>query len=122
MDIEGDTMWHKVAERTMPVGVASVDKAVSRFSFGAATVRAWKLRRYQSASPQYNDAPGLVAFQLYKNGVGDRRLLRAGRGGETLAVSCQRTLKRAGAVPGRYKVRKKEAGFLTVNFLQSLQE
>lgn len=115
-------MWHKVQERTMPLGVASVDKAISRVSFGAGTVRAWKLRRYQSVSPQYNDAPGIVAFQLYKNGIGDRRLIRAGRGGETLAVSCQRTLKRAGAVPGRYKVHKTQAGFLTVNFLQPLQE
>jgi len=109
-------MWREVEERTMGVGIGSIDVRSSRFSFGAATVRAWNLTRYHSATPLQNDSPGLVAFQMYVNGDGNRRLLRAGRGGETLAVSCQRVLSQAGAKPGRYKMHRDRDGFITVDF------
>ena len=122
-------MWKEIESSKMKLGVGTVDMCKRRFVLGAATVRVWHLDKYSTVTPSNNVPPpdygekeyadsSMVAFQFYKNGEGKRKLMVARSGEKTLYVNCQPALKKAGAMPGRYKIRKINKGFLIVDFLR----
>lgn len=122
-------MWKEIESSKMKLGVGTVDVGKKRLVFGAATVRAWHLDQYKTVTPSNNVPPpdngekeylgsSVVAFQFYKNGEGKRKLMVARPGEKTLSVNCQPVLKKAGAMPGKYKLRKIKKGFLIVDFLR----
>ena len=43
-------MWHDIDDQILPVGVVSVDGQKSKVTFGARTVRTWKLLKFRSVN------------------------------------------------------------------------
>ena len=122
-------MWQKIASRRLNLGVGKVNMKSGRFVIGAATVQAWHLDEFKTVTPSNNVPPpgfgegpypdsSMVAFQFYKNGEGERKLMRPRPGEKTLSVSCRLALKKAGATACRYKLRKIRKGFILVDFLR----
>jgi len=107
-------MWYDIEDRTLPAGVITVDKGVTHVIFGAKTVRAWGLKKYETISPKMNDNPDLVASQFYEGEGGKRRLRTRGKA-DTRVVSCANAIRYAGAEPGRYWEQRRD-GWITVDF------
>jgi len=108
--------WHEVDNWTLPVGVIAADKSLTRISIGAATVRAWRLRRFATATVLINSAPGLVAVHFYEGKEGKRVVTRPGPDDNTLIIRCAAVLRVAGAEHGRYLAHKDADGFLVIDF------
>lgn len=113
--------WHALDEKILPKGVVSVDTEKGRVIFGVSTVRAWKLRRFQTVTPMVNSVPGLVAFQLYSDDKG-RHILARAKARDTFSVSCQAALRKAGAERGRYLAHRETDGLIIVDFSRKLPE
>ena len=116
-------MWRDIEDRTLPRGVVSVEgseRAPDRVLFGAKTVKAWKLDKYRSVTPQENSNPSLIAFQFFKDSRGKRAWSHSGHRGASRAVSCQRSLKNAGAKKGRYLAVRDKDNFVVVDFSHKL--
>jgi len=110
-------MWHEVEERILGLGIVTVDNRMTKVTFGIETIQKWRLHRFHSVTPMYNDESHLAGFQFYENGDGKRRMSSSrGKRSSSLAVSCAGLLKKLNAKPGHYPIRKERDGFLTVNF------
>ena len=114
-------MWHDVDDQVLPVGVVSVDGQKSKVTFGARTVRAWKLLKFKSVTVKTNGVPGLVAFQMYADNRGRRRINMARQKKLTLTIACARTL-RITEPNGRYLAKKENDGFVIVDFSHRLPQ
>jgi len=114
-------VWHDLDDQILPVGVVSVDGAKSKVTFGARTVRTWKLLKFQSVTIKTNGVPGLVAFQLYTDQQGRRRVNVAKPHKLTLTIACGRALRIA-EPNGRYPAKKESDGFVTVDFSHRLPQ
>ena len=110
-------MWHDIDDQILPVGVVSTDIRCSRVIFGAKTVRAWNLKQFQTAAVKTNGVPGLVAFQLYVDGRGSRKVSYAGTGKSTLAIACGGALHIA-KPRTRYLASRQKGGFIVIDFSQ----
>ena len=114
-------MWHDIDDQILPVGVVSVDGQKSKVTFGARTVRTWKLLKFKSVNVKTNGIPGLVAFQMYADQRGTRRVNVAKQKKLTLTIACGRALRIA-EPNGRYSAKKESDGFITVDFSHRLPQ
>ena len=108
-------MWHDIDDQILPVGVVSVDGRKNKVTFGARTVRAWKLLKFQSVTVKTNGTPGFVAFQMYSDQQGRRRVNVAKQKKLTLTIACAGAL-RTTEPNGRYLAKKQMDGFIVVDF------
>ena len=114
-------MWHDIDDQILPVGVVSVDGQKSKVTFGARTVRTWKLLKFQSVNVKTNGIQGLVAFQMYADQRGARRINRGKQNKLTLTIACARVLPMT-EPNGRYPAKLESAGFITVDFSHRLPQ
>jgi hypothetical protein len=114
-------MWHDIDDQILPVGVVSVDGRKSKVTFGARTVRTWKLLKFRSVNVKTNGIPGLVAFQMYADQRGTRRVNVAKSHKLTLTIACSGALRMA-EPNGRYSAKLESAGFVTVDFSHRLPQ
>ena len=114
-------MWHDVDDQILPVGVVSVDGQKSKVTFGARTVRTWKLLKFKSVNVKTNGVPGLVAFQMYTDQRGTRRISGVKEKGLAFTIACARALRIA-EPNGRYSAKKESDGFVTVDFSHRLPQ
>ena len=114
-------MWHDIDDQILPVGVVSVDGQKSKVTFGARTVRTWKLLKFRSVNVKTNGIPGLVAFQMYADQRGTRRVNVAKSHKLTLTIACSGALHMT-EPNGRYPAKLESAGFVTVDFSHRLPQ
>jgi len=114
-------MWHDIDDQILPVGVVSVDGQKSKVTFGARTVRTWKLLKFKSVTFKTNGISGLVAFQMYTDQQGRRRISGVKEKGLAFTIACARALRMA-EPNGRYSAKLESAGFITVDFSHRLPQ
>lgn len=107
--------WEKFEKRTvcnrLPVGIVSAGKY--RVTIGAASVAAWRLKRFKTVDAYRNTDERQIALQFHTDDAGDYRLICVDN---TAVVGIAALLREMGITFGRYVATRDRDGFIVIDF------